>query len=152
VTRKKPIRHRVSGYKRKDGTRVGTYVRGSGTRPRKSGRVVSKVTPQSKLEQKMRALRDAGYMYVREWQLDDERTFGEPGYVQVSLGEYGRIGADEVVIGDLGDLFDKILSTDIGIIKEVDFAGIDYSEWHPDEFEYIKLVRKYAPKVEIKLQ
>jgi len=100
----------------------------------------------------MRALRDAGYMYVREWQLDDERTFGEPGYVQVSLGEYGRIGADEVVIGDLGDLFDKILSTDIGIIKEVDFAGIDYSEWHPDEFEYIKLVRKYAPKVEIKLQ
>ncbi len=148
--RKSPVRHSVSSYQRRDGTKVSSHEKGSGTRSRKPSRVVGKVETQSKLEQKMQAIRDSGYMYVREWQLDGENTFGVPGYVQVSLGEYGRIGADEVVTGDLGDLFDRLLSW--GTVTDVQFSGIDYTGWHPDEFEYVKLVRKAVPGITIKME
>ncbi len=150
MARKSPVRHSVSGYARRDGTKIGKYRRGSGAKSTRKKRIVGRVEPQSKLKQKMLAIRDNGYMFVREWQLDGENTFGVPGYVQVSLGEYGRIGADEVVTGDLGDLFDRLLSW--GTVKDVQFSGIDYTEWHPDEFEYVKLVRKAVPGITIKME
>jgi len=42
MKRKKPVRHGVSGYTRKDGTKINSYTRGVGTPKDRKSRVVGK--------------------------------------------------------------------------------------------------------------
>jgi hypothetical protein len=47
--RKKPVRHKVSSYTRKDGTTVSTYIRGHGSRGERKPRNVYEIRYQEKL-------------------------------------------------------------------------------------------------------
>ena len=42
--RRSPIKHKVKGYTRKDGTKVGGHTRGKGVKPKRKSRIVSQTT------------------------------------------------------------------------------------------------------------
>lgn len=77
--RRTPVKHQVSDYTRKNGTRVGAHGRGSGTRSRRPSRVVGKVENNSQFEKEMQEqdLIYAKLSYGRYIEINDEIEWQE---------------------------------------------------------------------------
>ena len=77
--RKSPVRHGVGSYKRRDGTSISSYDRGSGTHSRKPKKVVGKVENNSQFEKDMKEqdLIYAKLSYGRYIELNDEIEWQE---------------------------------------------------------------------------
>jgi len=102
MKRETPVRHNVSGYTRRDGTRVGTYSRGKGTKPTRKKRVVGHIKAVDRLDSL------AGDVEIaRLWGIDTEYCHGIEGLISFSPGiSGGRIGPDLDFEGTLVELLE----------------------------------------------
>lgn len=101
--RKPPVKHQVSGYSRRNGTRVGTHERGSGVRASRRRRLVGGI----KAVDRLRALAE-DMETTRLWGIDTEYCHGVKGLICFSPGvRRGRIGPDLDFEGTLDELLEQ---------------------------------------------
>lgn len=89
--RRSPVRHTVSSYKRRDGTKVSSHEKGSGTRSRKSSRVVGKVGIDWSKAKSISTL-------------DHKRDIVNESYDALGWGP----SEEEIAYNDKGDIVDSI--------------------------------------------
>ncbi len=115
--RRTPVKHQVSDYTRKNGTRVATHGRGSGTRSRRPSRVVGdperwdRTSEDIPKDLQFRSISDqVGEEIYLHWRDDEGRDY-KATYALVTAmdenGEHVRIDPDDLTLDQ--DNFDPLL-------------------------------------------
>ncbi len=147
VKRKTPIHHRVKSHKR-EGKPVRSYERGSGSRARRSRRMVA-----SNVQVRLKTILK-GDCPIKWWGIDTEYAHGVKGSISIGLmdvGGPGRIGPDLDLQGDVEDLVNGItkpsgevreyltINDYVTKIDSIDVPGVDLTR---DEKRYLILWAK----------